>query len=65
MSTAGLIHDLLAFVPAKCRTDALRSAIETREETGDHESVRALAAVLRKREAVPAASTTWIEEDGA
>lgn len=65
MTTTGLIRDLLAWIPADDRTGALRDVLASRLATGDHESVRALAAVLREREAVPAASTTWAEEDGA
>lgn len=65
MTVQALIHDLLRWIPKGDRTGALREVLESRQELGDHESVRALAAVLREREAVPAASTTWAEEDGA
>ena len=65
MSTAGLIRDLLRWIPKGDRTGALREVLESRQATGDHESAQALAVVLREREAVPAASTTWAEEDGA
>lgn len=65
MTVQALIRDLLHWIPAGDRTGALKDVLAARHESGDHESVRALSAVLREREAAPAASTTWAEEDGA
>lgn len=65
MSTTGLIRDMLRWIPAGERTGALRDVLASREEAGDHKSVRALAAVLRERESGPVPATTWDGEDGA
>lgn len=67
MSTAGLIRDLLAWIPRAEQDHALRDVMTDRQATGDHESVRALAAVLdeRRAERRAKATRTWTEEDGA
>lgn len=69
MTVQALIHDLLRWIPKGDRTGALREVLESRQELGDHESVQALAAVLREREVtwqiVPfQSSTTWTDGEG-